>query len=333
MVSPTTVLSHPAERVLDRSSFFHSFLADQPGYLVPEPLILNDRDWNPSAPLVVSPNVWFTWRDRLPPSVGACYPLPDRFLPDTGFIWVDDSTTGLQRPFWAGPWFQAKLAGTYRGNPAGSFSAHHRRVLFEAGVLIRPDEAPSRFAEWKRTLGGSLHKFQSDDYVRLRDLMHPYHLGSLRRYYRHMVRTGGMTLGDSGSPRRYVAYNESVAQFFHGQFAAIVSAVAGVRVKPSFAYVASYQGGADLPVHTDREQCEYAVSLLVDYTPEPLDQSPWPLYLETGTGTVAVWQAIGDAVLYRGRRLSHYRKPLAESSTSTSIFFYYVDDKFDGPLA
>jgi hypothetical protein len=332
MVTPATAL-YPAETVRDRSSFFHTFLADQPEYLVPERLTLNDRNWNPSEPLFINPNVWFTWRDYLPPTVEACYPLPDKFLQDTGLIWVDDPVTGLQRPFWAGPWFQGKLEGAHRGGPAVGFSAHHRRVLFEAGVLIRPDEAPRRSAEWRGTLAEAFRRFQSDDYVRLYELIHPFHLGSLRRYYRHMVRTGGMTLGDSGSPRRCVAYNETVAQFFHGQFAAIVSAIAGVRVRPSFVYVASYQGSAELPVHTDREQCEYAVSLLVDYTPEPLDQSPWPLYLETAKGTVTVWQAIGDALLYRGQSLPHYRTPLAGSSTSTSIFFYYVDDNFDGPLA
>lgn len=332
MVTQATVLTHPTETVHDRSSLFHTFLADQPDYLVPDRLILDDCAWNPYEALIVSPNVWFTWRDPLPPAVANCYSLPDTFLQDTGIIWVDDPVRSLQRPFWAGPWFQAKLASAHRGGPAGSFSAHHTRVLSQAGVLIRPDETPCRSAEWQRIISEASRSFQTDDYVRMRDLVHPFHLGSLRRYYRHLVRTGAMTLGDSGSPRRYVAYNESVARFFHRQFAAIVSTVAGVRVKPSFVYVASYQGGADLQVHTDREQCEYAVSLLVDYTLEPLDQSPWPLYLETAKGTAAVWQAIGDAVLYPGRRLSHYRKRLADSSTSTSIFFYYVDDKFDGPL-
>ena len=110
-----------------------------------------------------------------------------------------------------------------------------------------------------------------------------------------------MTLGDSGSPLRYVAHNESVARFFHSQIATAVGAIAGAPVKPSYVYVSSYQGGADLPAHTDRAQCEYSVSLLLDYTPEPVDRSSWPLYLVTASGPVAIWQGIGDGLIYRGR--------------------------------
>src|SRR5580704_13823927 len=98
MATATPVLSHPAGKLRDRSSLFRTFVADQPEYLVPERL-LDERNGNSSEPLVVSPNVWFTWRDELPSRVAACYPLPDTFLGDTGLIWVDDPVTGLQRPF------------------------------------------------------------------------------------------------------------------------------------------------------------------------------------------------------------------------------------------
>ena len=141
-----------------------------------------------------------------------------------------------------------------------------------------------------------------------------------------------MTLGDSGSPLRYVAHNESVARFFHSQIATAVGAIAGAPVKPSYVYVSSYQGGADLPAHTDRAQCEYSVSLLLDYTPEPVDRSSWPLYLVTASGPVAIWQGIGDGLIYRGRELVHYRTKLPEAMTSTSIFFHYVDRDFRGSL-
>jgi hypothetical protein len=332
MVAPTTVPFNRADTAHGRSSTFHTFLADQPDYLVPERLIVNDLPWNPFEELVVSPDVWFTWRDHLPQTVEACYPLPEKFLQDSGLVWVDDPVTGLQRPFWAGPWFQERLAGAHRGSPGGSFSAHHRWVLFQAGVLVRPGETRRRSDEWQEALREASDRFQFDAHVRLPGLIHPFHLGALRRYYRQLVRTGGMTLGDNACPRRFVAHDESVARFFHCQLTAIVSTVVGVRVKPSSVCVASYQGGSNRPVHADSESCEYAASLLVDYTPEPFDQSPWPLYLESAKGTAAVWQAIGDAVLYPGRSLSHYRKPLADNATSTSLLFNYIDETLDRPL-
>jgi hypothetical protein len=41
---------------------------------------------------------------------------------------------------------------------------------------------------------------------------------------------------------------------------------------------------------------------------------------------------IGDALVYRGRELVHYRNPLPEAHQSTSYFLHYVDADFDGRL-
>ncbi len=104
-------------------------------------------------------------------------------------------------------------------------------------------------------------------------------------------------------------------------------------VKPSYVYLAAYQAGARLEKHTDREQCEFSISLCLDYSPEPACATPWPLHLDTARSTVTVYQALGDGLLYRGRELPHYRGTLAEGNSSTSIFFHYVPEAFSGSLA
>jgi hypothetical protein len=315
----------------ERADYFHCYLADQPEYLVPERLCAFDGK-RPIGLLTVSPNAWFAWRENVPASIANCYPLPEMFLPDVGLAWLDDTATGMQLPFWAGPWFREKLEGLRRGQQAPMMAASHVVALLAAGVLDRPGDAAKRAADWKDAIGRAAHGFRKDGFAAMPALIHPFHLGALRRYYRRLARIGGMKLGDNCSPNRYVAYQENAAQFFHQQIAHVVSAVAGVRVKPTFVYIASYQGGAGLEAHTDRAQCEYAVSLLVDYTPEPLEQSPWPLQLDGPHGTRKIWQALGDAVLYRGTRIPHWRDQLARSATSTSIFFYYVNEDFTGSL-
>jgi hypothetical protein len=123
-----------------------------------------------------------------------------------------------------------------------------------------------------------------------------------------------------------------VARFFHHQLTAAVAAIAGEPVKPSYVYLAAYQPGAILEKHTDRAQCEFSVTLCVDYSPEPRNATSWPIHLHKKSGTVAVFQAIGDALLYRGCQLPHSRDPLPEGHTSTSIFFHYVRENFTGSL-
>ncbi len=161
--------------------------------------------------------------------------------------------------------------------------------------------------------------FRDKGYAPLGDLIHPFHIAALRRYYRYLIRTGSIRLGDGQSPRRYVAYNEPVARFFHKAIAPILSAVAGERLKPSYVYMASYLSGAELRKHTDREQCEFSVTLCLDFSPEPRLETPWPIRLDTPTGTVMVYQALGDGLAYRGTRLPHYRSRLGQGQTSTSM--------------
>ena len=112
----------------------------------------------------------------------------------------------------------------------------------------------------------------------------------------------------------------------------MVAAIAGEPVKPSYVYVASYQSGAELEKHTDREQCEFSISLCLDYWPEPANETPWPLQLQTEEGNVSIFQGIGDGLIYRGRSLSHWRGRLPQGHMSTSIFFHYVPAEFSGSL-
>jgi hypothetical protein len=174
--------------------------------------------------------------------------------------------------------------------------------------------------------------FQKKGYAPLPRLIHPFHVAALRRYYRSRIRTGAIPLGDGQSPRRYVAYNDPVARFFHQQIVGTMSAVAGEPVKASYVYLASYLSGAELKKHVDREQCEFSITLCLDYSPEPAVATTWPICLDTPTGQVTVYQALGDGLAYRGTRLPHYRTKLGEGQTSSSIFFHYVAADFAGSL-
>jgi len=143
---------------------------------------------------------------------------------------------------------------------------------------------------------------------------------------------GTIRLGDEQSSRRYVAHNEAVARFFHHQIANAVSAIVGEALKPSYVYFGSYLSGAELKKHTDRPQCAFSVTLCLDFSPEPDLATSWPIRLDTPEGTVKVYQALGDALVYRGTRVPHYRHVLAKGYTSTSIFFHYVPEDFPGSL-
>ena len=144
------------------------------------------------------------------------------------------------------------------------------------------------------------------------------------------IRTGDQVLKVA---ERYRLHSEPVGMFLHPQLALLMSRVAGEPVKPSYLYFASYPPGAALPRHVDREQCEFSISLLIDYSPEPDGPCGWPLFLEHPDlpgGVVGADLGLGDAVLYRGRRLVHYREPLPAGHQSSSLFLHYLREGFAG---
>src|SRR5450432_1249401 len=216
---------------LTRDDYFHCFLADQPSYLVPARLV-NEKAVPPASALIVNPNSWFSWRDGIPGLIADCCPLPEMFLAHTGLIWTYNRATGIRTPFWAGPWLQERTAGLWPGDPAPpDLPDGLRDLLYSAGILVPSDEDSRQlqeFADYSADIAG---KFAENGYAPIGQWASPYHLGALRRYYRRLVRTGRMKLGDSGCSRRYIAHNDSVAGLFHRQLARQVSAFAGVPVK------------------------------------------------------------------------------------------------------
>ncbi len=310
-------------------SLFHCRLDDQPDHLVPERLLQPGLWEVPSdRPLFVNPDCFFTRNGGSPATV-----CTDSFALQGEMVWIKDPGDAALRPFWLGPELSQMLSGAKPGDPAPSvLSPQARRSLIMANVLVLDDYASHRREQWAEIVSVTGTRFQQQGYAPVGRLIHPFHIAALRRYYRHQLRTGELHLGDGQSPLRYIAHNEPVARFFHRQLTAAVTAFAGEPVKPSYVYLASYQPGAILAKHTDREQCEFSVTLCLDYSPEPRGATPWPLHLHKESGIVTVFQAMGDALLYRGCQLPHSRDPLPEGHTSTSIFFHYVREDFAGSL-
>jgi len=257
----------------------------------------------------------------------------DGLLRGVPLAWIEDSGTGVWAPFWArGEWVEA-LASLRPGQPAPpALPPPVRQTLAGANVLVPPGAERERRGAWERICRDAAAQFQRQGYAIVRDLIHPIHIGALRRYYRALV-AGGRLPRDDQVAERYRLHSEPVALFFHPQLASLMGRIAAEPVKPSYLYFASYPSGSALPRHVDRLQCEFSMSLLVDYSPNPDGPCGWPLFLEhpdLPEGIATADLGVGDAVLYRGRQLVHYRDRLPEGHQSSSLFFHYVREDFVG---
>ncbi len=310
------------------SEQYHCLLDEQPYYLAPPRLFEPDVH----GPLVVNPDCWFTWQGPLPRDKAARLEANGSFYPSDWMVWVSDPAMGTLWPYWLGGEYAGYLADQTPGSPlTKELPPHALWVLTRAHILVSPGFAELRRHQWRETAWTAAKNFERG-YTPISGLLPVFHLGSLRRYYRYHTRTGSFTLGDGQVSRRYFAHEEPIARFFHYQLRSAIGDIARAALKLSYAYLAAYESGSVLERHTDREQCEYTLTLSVDASPEPEAQVPWPIQLDTHEGSLRLWQHLGDGLLFRGRYLPHYRDALPEGHTSTSLLLHYVDFDFAGPL-
>ncbi len=312
---------------------FYCLLDDLALHLIPQPAVRAlRRQSTESQRLFLNPDCVFCSGTELPQQFEE-ENLVCGFARQGTVAWVRDAATSTLLPFWLGPQLDAIVRSLGQDEPVPSNLGDEARMLLSAAAILVPqNHATLHCRQLEETVRKWGPLFREAGYAPLRSLIHPFHVAALRRYYRYLIRTGAIPLGDHQSSLRYVAYNEPVARFFHRSLVPTISVLAGEPLKTSYVYMASYKSGAELKKHTDREQCDFSITLCLDFSPEPVLETPWPIRLDTNRGTVTVYQALGDGLAYRGVRLPHYRDRLGEGRTSTSIFFHYVTEDFAGSL-
>lgn len=309
---------------------FYCLLDELPLHLIPQPARKRFEKDELGTDLVLNPLCTLCAGPEVPKELASRRDLLSGFALEGTIAWVRDPERGLL-PFWLGPELDQIVRELTPDAPIQtSVRPIARRLLAAANIVVPRTDGPR--AERAGQKANAARQFQERGFAPLPGLLHPFHVAALRRYYRQRIRSAALPLGDRQSPRRYTAHNEPVARFFHHQITSTLSEVAGQQLRPSYVYMASYMSGAELKKHTDREQCEFSITLCLDFSPEPTLATPWPIRLKTPEGVVTVYQVLGDGLAYRGTRLPHYRSVLPEGQTSTSIFLHYVGADFTGSL-
>lgn len=122
----------------------------------------------------------------------------------------------------------------------------------------------------------------------------------------------------------------SVCRYSHPKFRQLHYAIKNVveqviheKLYPTYYYDRFYFKGQELEKHKDRESCEISVSLNISSNAN----YDWPILFELENGEVHdLITKPGDAVLYKGMDLPHWREPLKGDLNTYyhQVFFHYV---------
>lgn len=103
----------------------------------------------------------------------------------------------------------------------------------------------------------------------------------------------------------------------------------GKKLFPTYSYARLYKPGDDLKVHQDRPACEISATITLGFEGNPW--SIWMGYDQNKINCKSIPMKVGDAVVYKGQEMWHWREKYVEGQWQAQVFIHYVDA--DGPNA
>jgi hypothetical protein len=241
---------------------------------------------------------------------------------------IVDSGTGATYPYWvANSEWREGLSALLQGcaRPM-DLPPQLIRVLTHAGILITPAFEAHCVAFWNETAVRLARFLELHRYAVLKAILHPFHVAALRQYVLAIRQKGilapdTITLDNSDkSTPRLLGCGGEVLRYFHEQFSVFVRRVVGKPLQCNYACVVHYPSGSSLHRHRDFGHCHLAMSMPIDQT---LGAPPLCFELGHPIKRIDVPLGLGDAVLYYGEELIHYRDPLPPEHSITPLIFCF----------
>jgi hypothetical protein len=111
-----------------------------------------------------------------------------------------------------------------------------------------------------------------------------------------------------------------------------VEELTGYQLTPTYTFGRIYYKNAVMKQHIDRNACEISVTVNIS-----IDKTPWPIWIKNKDGIdIPVELFPGDALIYKGQILPHWRDPYVDGDKQIQFFLHWVDtngpnisEKFD----
>jgi hypothetical protein len=128
-------------------------------------------------------------------------------------------------------------------------------------------------------------------------------------------------------------YCEFITLYLQDQVGRFLNRFLPEPVKSSYTWFFRYRSEAVLDRHKDRPQCRWNVSFAVDSSPDLGREGAWPICFQIGSESRSILLGAGDAVVYSGTDVEHWRDALPAGHTVSMCFLHYVNAGFEGRLA
>lgn len=168
--------------------------------------------------------------------------------------------------------------------------------------------------------------FDQKGYAIVRGFLDPVAVSTMSRYMEYRAKQVGGNWEDPTS--RYAFYADPLAETILYNAREDVEAACGRELDPTYSYSRIYVKGDQLKKHIDRPACEISVTVNVAINAD----KPWSIWCQyKDNPPVECVLAPGDAVVYKGCEVYHWREPLQHADINAQFMLHYVDK--NGPNA
>lgn len=176
----------------------------------------------------------------------------------------------------------------------------------------------------------SVECFESKGYVRIDGFLDEMTIGIISLYMENKINRGEW-VENAGGGRLLNPENDGGGKFCYYADPLIevlllkckdtVEQATGKELLPTYAYSRIYQHGEQLKKHVDRESCEISVTVNVA---SKGDVSSFYTKYKENESQQHILRA-GDAIIYKGCEVEHWRLPLNEGQITVLFTLHYVD--------
>lgn len=172
-------------------------------------------------------------------------------------------------------------------------------------------------------------RFEKHGCVLVKNFIDAQTIAVVSQYFENKIRRDEWKeVFEKGDPTsRFAYYADPLVEVLLIASKEAVEDATGKELLPTYSYSRIYQAGEQLKPHVDRPSCEISVTVNVATKGEFS-----PIYTQYGQNDPEKHVLNpGDAVIYMGRDVMHWRQPLKAGQLNVQFMLHYVDK--NGPHA
>lgn len=146
---------------------------------------------------------------------------------------------------------------------------------------------------------------------------------SLLSFYNVKRELGQFQLDTVQCRGRQLLFNDSYAITLMKKLEPILAQILGIRLGCSYSLFSFYPAGCVLKRHTDRIECGWTISILLDARNEKAEIESEQLGFECDESDVLVNRSAGDAVLFNGVKTAHWRTDAVKCASYTTLLLHF----------